>query len=84
MDRYKAWLVVKGFNQRPGLDYYDTFSLIVKPITIRLVLSLATSHGWCLRQLYVNNAFLQGILIEDVFMAQPQGFTDTDHPNNAC
>ena len=49
-----------------------------------MVLSLATSYGWCLCQLDVNYAFLQGTLIKDVFMAQPQGFTDTDHPNHGC
>ena len=71
MDRYKARLVAKGFHQRPGIDYHDTFSLMVKLTTVLLVLSLATSHGWCLRQLDVNNVFLQGTLIKDVFMAQP-------------
>ena len=54
----------------------------MKPTPVRLVLSLATSHGWCLCQLNVNNAFLQGTLTEDVFIAQPQGFTDIDHPNH--
>ena len=71
MDMYKARLVAKGFHQHLGLDYHDTFSPMVKPIIVRLVISLATSHGWCLRKLDVNNAFLQGTLTEDVFMAQP-------------
>jgi hypothetical protein len=49
IDRYKACLVAKGFKQRLGIDYDDTFTPVIKPATIRLVLSLAVSQGWTLR-----------------------------------
>jgi histone deacetylase 1/2 len=84
IERYKARLVAKGFKQRYGLDYEDTFSLVVKPTTIRLLLSLAVTHGWFMRQLDVENAFLNGILEEEVFMRQPPGFVDSERPHHLC
>jgi histone deacetylase 1/2 len=84
LDRYKARLVAKGFKQRYGIDYEDTFSPVIKAATIRVILSLAVSCGWSLRQLDVQNAFLHGLLEEDVYMHQPPGFEDPNQPNYVC
>lgn len=84
IQRYKARLVAKGFHQHPGVDFFETFSPVVKASTIRVVLSLAVSKGWSLRQLDFNNAFLNGTLDEDVYMQQPPGYIDQSRPTHIC
>uniref|UniRef100_A0A2N9FJ85 Reverse transcriptase Ty1/copia-type domain-containing protein n=1 Tax=Fagus sylvatica TaxID=28930 RepID=A0A2N9FJ85_FAGSY len=82
--RYKARLVAKGFHQQAGLDFDETFSPVVKPPTVRIVLSLAAQNRWPLRQLDISNAFLHGFLKEDVYMVQPPGFVDSASPHLVC
>jgi len=84
IERYKARLVAKGFHQQPGIDFIETYSHVVKPITIRTVLALAVSAGWVINQVDVSNAFLHGLLQETVNMAQPPGFQHPSYPTTVC
>ena len=76
--------MAKGYFQSEGIDYHETFSPVAKPPTIREYLSLALHFSWPIKQLDISNAFLHGILEEEVFMTQPLGFEDSVYPSHVC
>jgi hypothetical protein len=84
LDRYKARWVLRGFTQRPGVDYDETFSPVVKLATIRTMLATVVSRTWPIQQLDVKNVFLHGTLFETVFCCQPMGFADPAHLDLVC
>lgn len=84
VSRYKARLVAKGYDQTPELDFHETFSPVIKPTTVRLVISLVVSLSWPIQQLDIQNAFLHGDLTETVYMQQPPGYVDAAAPSHVC
>lgn len=72
--KYKARLVAKGFTQRYGIDYYETFSPVVRYSSIRTLLAIAVEYNMDIQHLDVKTAFLNGDIQEIVYMEQPEGF----------
>lgn len=66
------------------MDYHCTFSIVVKPITIRLILSLPVHHNWYLHQLDIDKLFHQGLLEKDVYMNQPCRYSHPYFPHYFC
>lgn len=84
IDKHKSRLVAKGFHQHQGVYFSETFSPVAKKTTIRIILSIVVQFEWSITQQDISNAFLHGDLKEEVFMQQPAGFVDTDHPDYVC
>ncbi|KAL5762397.1 hypothetical protein ACOSP7_018661 [Xanthoceras sorbifolium] len=82
--RYKARMVVKGFQQKEGIDYNEIFSPVVKLTTIRLVLKIVAAENLHLEQLDVKTVFLHGDLEEEIYMRQPEGFKEAGKENLVC
>ena len=82
--RYKARLVVKGFQQKEGIDYTEIFSPVVKMLAIKLVLGMVVAENLHLEQLNVKMAFVYGDLEEDIYMIRPEGFIVQGQENLVC
>ncbi|CAI7867090.1 unnamed protein product [Closterium sp. NIES-54] len=76
IERYKSRLVAKGYQKNEKVDYKELFAPVVKPTTLRTLLAGAAIKGWVVKQMDVTTAFLNGVLEEEIFMAQPERFDD--------
>ncbi|GJU76433.1 zinc finger, CCHC-type containing protein [Tanacetum coccineum] len=74
VEKFKVMLVIQGFKQKSGIDYFDTYALVARINTIRLLITMASIHTLIIHQMDVKTTFLNGELDEEVFMNQPQGF----------
>lgn len=84
LDKLKARLVATGFNQEEGVDFSEVFSLVVKPATMRLILTLLTVKHWKVHQLDVKILILNGVLTETVYVHQPPSFKLNFFPHHVC
>ena len=84
IDKHNARLVAKGFTQREGFDYNETFSPVSTKDSMRVILALTTHFDLELHQMDVKTAFLNGDLEEDIYMAQPPGFFERGKESLVC
>ena len=84
LEQLKARLVAKGYAQTYDIDYSKTFSLVAKLTSINLLVSLVATYHWDLHQLDVKNAFLNGDLLEEVYMEQLYGFVAQGESRKVC
>jgi hypothetical protein len=84
IDKYKDWLVAKGYTQKEGEDFFYTYSPVARMTTIRVLLSLAASYGLLVHPMYVKIAFLNGEFDEEIYMDQPDGFVVKGEEQKVC
>ena len=82
--KYKARFVARGFSQKEGIDYEETFVLVARYTSIRTIMALASMMKWNLNHMDVNTSFLNGVIEEEVYIKQPQGFEVEDIWTHVC
>eukprot|EP00253_Pinus_taeda_P023446 PITA_23446 len=80
---YKARFVAKGYAQKEGIDYEETFALVARYTSIRIVISLAAQIEWEI-QMDVKTTFLNGVIEQEVYIKQPKGFETHKKKSHVC
>ena len=84
INTFKVRLVAKGYSQRQGINYDETFSPVAMIKSIRILLNIAAYYDYEIWQMDVKTTFLNDNLQEDVYMIQHEGFISSQHPNKVC
>ncbi|GKA88615.1 zinc finger, CCHC-type containing protein [Tanacetum coccineum] len=84
IEKFKARLVIQGFKQKSGINYFDTYALVARISTIRLLIAITSINSLIIHQMDVKTTFLNGKLDEEVYMNQPQGFILPGNENKVC
>jgi hypothetical protein len=84
IEKFKAQFVARGFSQKEGVDYEETFAPVARYTSIRFIMSLASVFGWHLYQMDVKTTFLNGLIEEEVYINQPRGFEVHGHETHVC
>jgi hypothetical protein len=79
--KHKARLLAKGYVQQPEVDFDEVFVPVVRIESVRLLLALAAQEGWPVHHMDIKSTFLNGELVEEVYVRQPPGFTVVGHEN---
>lgn len=80
----KSRLVAKGFTQQPGRDYVETYSPTVRLDSLRCLLALGAHHDWEIHHMDVKSAYLNGVLKETIYMAQPRNYEQAGKEDHVC
>ncbi|GJS22417.1 zinc finger, CCHC-type containing protein [Tanacetum coccineum] len=84
IDKFKARLVIQGFRQKEWINYFDTYVLVARITTVRLLLALVAIHNLVIHQMDVKTAFLNGALEEEAYIKQPEGFVMPSNEHKVC
>ena len=84
IEKYKARFVAWGFSQKEGIEYEETFAPVARYTSIRTILALEAKRKWKVHQMDVKTTFLNGVIEEEVYVEQPQGFEIHDHEFHVC
>jgi hypothetical protein len=84
VDKYKARFIARGFSQKEGEDYDETFAPVARYTSIRAIMSLVVSMGWSLHQMDVKTSFFNGAIEKEVYIEQPQGFEVNSRDTHVC